>query len=124
MNRQPHVLIVEDDPWFAKQHIRILEKSGCTATWVADGIAAIAALDEQRPDAIVLDLFLPGPNAIVLLHEIQSYADLATIPVIICSGRAADVSRHALKSYGVVDVLDKATMQPADLVAAVKRELL
>ena len=118
------ILVVEDDPWFAEHHVRPLTAAGFKAKQVPDGIAAIAALDKELPDAIVLDVFLPGPNALVLLHEIQSYSDLSTVPVILCTGSVLDIPHEKLAAYGVTAVLDKAAMQPGDLVAALRRSLL
>jgi twitching motility two-component system response regulator PilH len=101
-----------------------LAGAGFTVTHVPHGLAAIEALDRFKPDILVLDIFLPGPNALALLHELQSYADLARLPIIVCSNSAADVPEGALTEYGVSCVIDKTSMQPVDLVAAVRRELV
>lgn len=124
MKKKLDVLVIEDDTWFAEHHIRTLKKAGFSVRHAADGIEAIEQIDSRVPDAIVLDLFLPGPNAVVLLHEMQSYKDLANIPVVLCTSSDVGISPENLTSYGVVSVLDKATMQPSDLVAAIRRELL
>lgn len=123
MKTAPTILVIEDDAWFAQQHVRTLEKAGYIVEQAADGVAGIAIIDKSPPDVIVLDLFLPGPNALVLLHEMQSYTDLANIPVILCSNSTADLAPSTLSAYGVKYVLDKGTMQPHDLIAAVKRVL-
>jgi DNA-binding response OmpR family regulator len=124
MTKASSVLIVEDDDWFAEQQMRTLAGAGFTVTHVPHGLAAIEALDRFKPDILVLDIFLPGPNALALLHELQSYADLARLPIIVCSNSAADVPEGALTEYGVSCVIDKTSMQPVDLVAAVRRELV
>lgn len=118
------VLVIEDDSWFAKHHMRTLEGAGFRVRQAPDAIAGIAAIDEDVPDAVVLDMFLPGPNALVLLHEMQSYSDLAQLPIILCSNSSINLMPDALAAYGVAAVLDKGTMQPQDLVAAVRRVLL
>lgn len=118
------VLIIEDDPWFAEQQTRTLESEGFVVRHVLDGIAGMDALDGLLPDVIVLDVFLPGPNALVLLHEMQSYSDLATVPIILCTSSAADIDPTVVAPYGVKELLDKTTMRPAELVAAVRRVLL
>ena len=124
MKNPLNVLVIEDDPWFAEQHLRVLREAGFTVRMAADGITAIEELDNNAPDAIILDIFLPGPNAFVLLHEIQSYVDLAKIPVIICSGSALDIPKRELAILGVREVLDKATMRPDEVAIAIKRALL
>jgi len=124
MNKPFSVLIIEDDTWFAQQQTRILETAGFIVRHAVDGLAGIEAIDTSTPDAVILDIFLPGPNALVLLHEMQSHADLASIPVVICTNSVAVLPQTSLTAYGVKAVLDKATMRPHDLVAAIKRELI
>lgn len=124
MTKQPYVLIVEDDDWLAEQHARTLKVAGIRTDTVPHALAAIDAIDQQRPDALVLDVLLAGPNAFTLLHELQSYADLASIPVILCTNGADQLTGEDLQAYGVTRVLDKATMRPDDLTAAVRRALL
>jgi DNA-binding response OmpR family regulator len=124
MTKTPYVLIVEDDEWLAEQHVRTLNTAGIRAESVAHALAAIDAIDSNRPDAIILDVLLAGPNAFTLLHELQSHTDLAGIPVILCTNSADQLSSEDTSAYGVRKVLDKATMMPGDLAAAVKKVLL
>ena len=121
---QPSVLVVEDDSWFAEQQLRTLRGAGFDARHASDGLRGMEEIDEALPDVVILDIFLPGPNALVLLHEIQSHADLRELPIIVCSNSVADVPLEKLKDYGVVGMLDKGSMTPADLIAAVKRVLI
>jgi DNA-binding response OmpR family regulator len=123
MKLVPSILIIEDDTWFAEQGIRTLEAAGFRVRHAADGLAGIEAIDSVVPDVIILDMFLPGPNALVLLHELQSHTDLSCIPVIICTNSASSVPTASLKAYGVRQVLDKGSMQPHDLVTAIRRVL-
>ncbi len=124
MTKTSSVLIVEDDDWLAEQHGRTLQVAGYTVHFAPHALAAMDALDSNRPDAIVLDLLLAGPNAFTLLHELQSHTDLATIPVILCTNSADQIASEDIAAYGVRMVLDKSTMHPDDVIAAVKKVLL
>lgn len=115
------VLIIDDEAWLADQYGRHLEHAGFRAHHVRNALEGIEAIDLYKPDAIILDIFMPGPNGIVLLHEIRSHSDLANIPVIVCSNSASDIPHGNLTKYGVRTVLDKATMYPEDVVAAVRK---
>ena len=117
------ILVVEDDIWQAEQYVRTLEKAGFEASYVIHALSAIDEIDRHPPDAIVLDVFLAGPNGFVLLHELRSYSDIGNIPAILCTGSAESITGADLASYGVVQVLDKASMVPEDLVVAVKKAL-
>ena len=118
------VLIVDDDVWFADQLARTVKKAGYRATCVRNGVEAMIEIDSARPDVIVLDFFMPGPNGLVLLHELQSHSDLATIPVILCTNIASDIKSDTLEQYGVRCMLDKTAMEPSDVVTVVRKVLL
>jgi CheY-like chemotaxis protein len=118
------VLIVEDDVWLAEQQSRVLERAGYSTVVSPHAIAAIAAIDDIQPDAIVLDVLLTGNTGFALLHELQSYGDTGGIPVVLCTNLAADMNLDDVRPYGVRRILDKTVMEPDDVVAAVRSVLL
>ena len=124
MKQRASVLIIDDDQWLSAQFERILTRAGFVVHTALNALDGMAAIDTHKPQAIILDIFMPGPNGIVLLHEIRSHSDLAQIPIIVCSNSASEVPHGDLTAYGVRTVLDKTTMQSDDIVAAVKRALL
>lgn len=115
------VLIIDDDVWLAEEYVRHLKHAGFRAQHAQNALDGIDAIDAHKPAVIILDIFMPGPNGIVLLHEIRSHSDLARVPVIICSNSASDIPHGNLTKYGVKTILDKGMMRPEDLVAAVKK---
>ena len=117
MNR---ILIVEDDPWLAESYARSLEAASYQTKTVAHALAAIHEIDDFKPDVILLDILLAGSTGFALLHELQSYADTGGIPVVVVTSLAGDLKKDELAAYGVKRVLDKATMKPEDVVAAVR----
>ena len=117
------VLIVEDDQWLAQQQKTVLEKAGYVAHISPHALAAIDAVDDLKPDCIILDILLPGTTGFTLLNELQSYADTGSIPIIVCSSLAPDMKKEDLAQYGVRRLLDKTTMTPTDIVAAVRSVL-
>ncbi len=123
MTKPVHILIVEDDEWTAEQYIRILEAVNYKAAFVTNAPDAIEAIDTHPPSLIILDLLLTGQNAFTLLHEIRSHADLAGIPVVLCTNSADALVEEDVAVYGIRQVIDKTTMQPGDLIAAVKKVL-
>jgi len=124
MKQRASVLIIDDDQWLSAQFERVLTRAGFVVHTALNALDGMAAIDTHKPQAIILDIFMPGPNGIVLLHEIRSHSDLAQIPIIVCSNSASEVPHGDLTAYGVRTVLDKTTMQSDDIVAAVKRALL
>ena len=115
------VLLVEDDHWLAESYQSILEKAGFAVLVVTNGYEAMAVVDEKPVDILLVDFMLEGHTAVGLLHELQTYDDTRRIPVVICSAlndRLLEVDR--LHSYGVVAVLNKATLTPEQLVLTLR----
>lgn len=117
----PRVLVIDDDQWFAELQLAAVRRAGMAPVYAADVLAGMATLDEALPAVIILDMFMPGGNGLVLLHELQSYSDTARIPIIICSNNASDMTLADLAPYGVVALLDKTTMHPSDVTNVLGR---
>jgi CheY-like chemotaxis protein len=124
MTKRPLVLLIEDDTWFAEQQARVLEAAGFQVEHAPHALAAMDVIDAHRPDVLLCDVFLAGPNIFTLLHELRSHGDLASIPIVLCTNSADQLADEDVTAYGVSSVLDKTTMTPDDIVAAVKRVLL
>lgn len=123
MTKKPYILIIDDDVWFAEQHARTLRYEGYHVDCAVHSFAAIDMIDVKIPDIIISDVLLTGPNAFVLLHELRSHVDLSNIPVIFCTNAAKDIASDVAEAYGIASIIDKTTMIPSDLLAAVKRVL-
>jgi DNA-binding response OmpR family regulator len=115
-----NIVVVEDDVLLGHHFERTLKKAGYNVASSPHALGAIRLIDETKPAVIVLDMLLTGSTAMPLLHELQSHDDLARIPVVMVTSMAADLSLETLKPYGVRYVLDKTTMHPDDLVAAIR----
>jgi CheY-like chemotaxis protein len=114
------VVVVEDDTWLAEHYLRVLRRDGYEAYHAPHAVSAIEIIDQVEPNVILLDVLLTGTTALVLLHELQSHADLANIPIVLATNLADQISLDDVKSYGVKRILDKATMHPEDIVAAIR----
>lgn len=119
-----NILLVEDDTWLAELEASVLEAAGHTVRVAPNALEAIEMIDAQLPEVIVLDVLLAGTTAFALLHELQSYGDTGSIPVVLCTNIADQFELEKLKNYGVRRIVDKTTAKPDDIVAAVKAALL
>ena len=115
------LLIVEDDKNWADILCGYAAAVGAEARVVVSGGQAMEMIDNWQPDAIVLDMLLAGETAVALLNELRSHADLARLPIVVCSN--AGVNLADLQPFGVRALLDKASMLP-DEVRAVFSEVL
>jgi len=118
-----YILVVEDDDWQADLQERALRAVGYDVQRVSHATAAIVAIDERVPDVLIVDMLLAGTTALALLHELQSHPDTADVPVIACTNLAESLELERLRKYGIRRIVDKSTMRPEDLVAAVRSVL-
>jgi len=77
------LLIVEDDKNWADILGKFAADVGAEHRVVVSGGQAIEIIDDWRPDAVILDMLLAGETAIALLNELRSYADLASLPIVV-----------------------------------------
>ena len=118
------VVVVEDDEWLTEHYLRVLRRAGYETYHAPHAISAIDVIDDVRPDAVLLDVLLTGTTALALLHELRSHADLANIPIVLATNLADQIDLQDVTSYGVKRILDKATMHPDDIVAAIRSTLV
>lgn len=117
--------ILEDDSIFARLFSKSLHRAfpDSTVSIFENAIDAINALPDgcTPPSVIILDVLLTGPDGFTFLNEIASYSDLSNIPIIIVS--SLNFPMQTLESYNVKKILNKATMTPQDLPAAISEIL-
>jgi signal transduction histidine kinase/CheY-like chemotaxis protein len=80
---RPSVLVVEDDPAAVRLLRTYLESDGYAVAVAVDGESALVAAARSAPDAIILDVLLPGMDGWELLRRLKSEERMRDIPVII-----------------------------------------
>jgi DNA-binding response OmpR family regulator len=80
--RDAHVLLVEDDAGLATMVSEALQVRGYSVWHAQSAVQAEVAVDQLRPDVIVLDLMLPDGNGLTLCSKLK---ERARSPVVICS---------------------------------------
>ena len=112
-----HLLLVEDDDAIADALRLHLEQAGYRLHREADGLRAMAAIDRQRWDLVLLDLMLPGADGWDVCRHLRGrHAD---VPVIMLSARSAEAHRVLGLELGADDYLTK-PFSMAELLARVK----
>lgn len=122
MKIAPRIVLVDDDILQLSHYERILAAEGYQVSKFINAHEAINGIDETT-DVIVVDLLLGYNTVFPLLNELQSQYTLNNIPVIVCSNLSETLEKEALDVYGVRKMLDKSSMHPLDLVAAVRSVL-
>lgn len=115
----PLILLVDDDP-----HIRdvvrfALQKAGMRTLEACNGQAALALLEQQTPDLIVLDILMPELDGLEVCRRIRATRRL---PIVFLSSRDEELDRILGLELGGDDYLTK-PFSPRELVARVKAVL-
>ena len=90
----PTVLIVDDDPATRALVRASLEAEGIGVVEAANGREGLAALDEEPPDLILLDVMMPQMDGWEMLRRVQERHGGA-VPVMMFSGQVEDVADEA-----------------------------
>ncbi len=101
------ILIVDDDPDVRMALAITLEEAGHEVAEAADGLQVSDLVRDNRPDAILLDINMPGMDGFQTLEQLQSHRETEEIPVIMISARARPRDREDALFMGAVDYVTK-----------------
>jgi two-component system, OmpR family, response regulator MprA len=109
-----HILVVDDDPRITDLVRRILAYAGYSITTAATGDDALARTLERPPDAVILDIMLPGLDGLEVTRRLRAAGD--NVPILLLTGKDAVPDRVAGLKIGADDYLVK-PFAPEELVA-------
>ena len=98
------ILVVEDEPTLADAVLARLNAAGFDTAYAATGPAALAVAREERPDALVLDVMLPGFDGLEVCRRLQ---EESPVPVLMLTARDAESDLLAGLGAGADDYLTK-----------------
>jgi DNA-binding response OmpR family regulator len=113
----PTVLVVDDDATVSEVVVAYLERAGMVAERVADGPAALVAAAERPPDAVVLDLMLPGIDGLEVCRRLRS--ERPDVPILMLTARGEEEDRIIGLEVGADDYVTK-PFSPRELVLRVQ----
>ena len=114
-----HALLVDDDGRLQTNARDFLEPYGCKISSLHDGRGIEAALEELKPDIVLLDVMLPGDDGFIVLQRLRA---VSSIPVIMLTARGNDADRIVGLEMGADDYLVKPYSQQ-DLIESVSKLL-
>ncbi len=112
------LLIVEDDRDIADLIRHYLQRAGHQADVLTSGAGAVDRIVAARPDAVILDLMLPGTDGLDICRALRADAATAAIPILIVTARAEEQDRIVGLELGADDYITK-PFSPKELVARV-----
>lgn len=104
MNREPNILIIDDEPQILRALKTILTANHYRVTTANTGENGMALAASQPPDIIILDLSLPDIDGIKVCEQIRQWS---RIPIIVLSVREKEKDKVAALDAGADDYLTK-----------------
>ncbi|MEK7722253.1 MAG: response regulator, partial [Elusimicrobiota bacterium] len=83
--RRQTIMVADDDAEFSDLLKMFLEANNYRALMVTDSLQVMERLRAEKPDALLLDIMMPGKDGFAIMEEMQESADTAEIPIIILS---------------------------------------
>jgi two-component system nitrogen regulation response regulator NtrX len=121
LTRQPQVLVVDDESNLRRMLGAVLAAEGFRVVEAASGAEALGAVQRRRPDAVLLDLSMPGgPDGLETLERLSNEAP--GVPVIMMSGRAGLHDAVRATKLGAYQFLEK-PLAPEAVILALRSAL-
>jgi excisionase family DNA binding protein len=115
----PLVLVVDDDDRL-REFVRVnLEMDGYSVREAANAEEGLAALEEESPDLILLDVMMPGMDGWDMLRRVQERHGIGTIPVIMFSGKVEEGTAERAAEEGAQAFFGK-PFDPQQLIESTK----
>ena len=100
-------LVVDDSKTILEMLTKCLRQDGLTVMTAANGAEAMAQLNTQTPDIIVLDVVLPDRSGFEICRDLKAENATSNIPIIICSTKDTDMDKFWGKKQGADAYLTK-----------------
>ncbi len=117
------ILVIDDDPDFCEQLVDWFEPLGCRVLEAHNGTEGLRVARSQRPDAMILDIRMPGMDGYEVLKNVRDDETLVGVVVVVFSvtGEVLDKRIRGLR-LGADHILPK-TENLIELEAIIRREL-
>jgi signal transduction histidine kinase/AraC-like DNA-binding protein len=115
------ILVVDDEPELLDLHRRMVEQQapGCRVLLAQNGQQALAAMGQERPDLVLLDLIMPEMDGFGVLEAMQADDHMRGIPVIVLTAQVLTEKDMARLIRGVAAVLSKGVFSVPEVSAQI-----
>jgi two-component system alkaline phosphatase synthesis response regulator PhoP len=110
------IMVIEDEKEIRDLVRYNLERAGYRVNVAAGGEEGLEQLFASRPDALVLDLMLPGLSGLEILKEVRGESSTRDLPVVVLTARGAEMDKLLGFEHGADDYMTK-PFSPRELVA-------
>lgn len=97
---RPRILLVDDEAGIVKVVRKALELNGFDVRAAGGGKEALAAVKEERPDLIILDIMLPRMSGLEVCQKLKHNPAYRQIPIIIYTGKGYEGDEPLCREVG------------------------
>jgi len=105
--RAPTIMVVDDSITVRRVTERLLKRHGYEVMMAKDGVDALAELQDQHPDVMLLDIEMPRMDGYELATHMRNDEALKKVPIIMITSRTGDKHRNRAFEIGVDRYLGK-----------------
>jgi DNA-binding response OmpR family regulator len=116
------ILVVDDEPNIVLSLEFLLKQEGFRVRTVANGEAALAAIAQEPPDLVLLDVMIPGRDGYAVCQEIRRNPAWRDMRIIMLTAKGGDMQREKGLSLGANEYVTK-PFSTRELVERVRRML-
>ena len=116
------ILVADDEPNIVLSLEFLLKQAGFRVRTVSDGEAALAAITQEPPDLVLLDVMIPGRDGYAVCQEIRSNPAWRDMRIIMLTAKGGDAQREKGLSLGADEYVTK-PFSTRELVERVRRIL-
>jgi DNA-binding response OmpR family regulator len=116
------ILVVDDEPNIVLSLEFLLKQAGFRVRTVSNGEAALAAIAQEPPDLVLLDVMIPGRDGYAVCQEIRSNPAWRDMRIIMLTAKGGDIQREKGLSLGADEYVTK-PFSTRELVERVRRML-
>lgn len=120
---KPTVLIIEDDPFMTSLLAEEFTRAGFDTAFATNADDAVRRFSEIRPQALLVDVVLPGRSGLAALAEIRKLSGGEDVPAVILSNIDEAAYLRQAERLKAAAYLVKANVETAEVVAKVKEAL-
>ena len=127
MDKQPYIMITDDDPDILENLTTILGTRPYRLATARDGKQCLALIKQERPDLLILDMLMPRMDGWGVIRELRGDPLYANLPIMVLTTVIEDASRRRYElevgmAMDVQDYLQKPA-KPAELLQRVEKLL-
>lgn len=119
---KPTILVADDEPSIVLSLQVLLQKAGFEVRIARNGEEAIAAVEEGKPDLVLLDAMMPKRDGFDVCQTLRADPAYDDMPIIMLTAKSRDVERQKGMALGASDYVTK-PFSTRDLVTLVRRHL-